>query len=73
MYGFCNNLEYNGAHVVVAGPQLVLGPDQGLKRRLNEVVHPVDELLQRPGGIGRLPVVHEVDATVKEGFQIVEG
>ena len=65
-------LEYNSAHVVVAGPQLVLRPDQGLKRRLDELVHAVDVLLQRPRCVGRLPVIHEVDPAVKQGFQIVK-
>ena len=67
------NLEYNSAHVVVAGPQLVLCPHQGLKRRLDEVVHAIDVLLQRPGCVGHLPVLHEVEPAVKEGFQIVKG
>ena len=68
---FYHYLEYNSAHVVVAGPQLVLRPDQGLKRRLDEVVHPVDVLLQRARCIPRLTVIHEVDPAVKQGFQIV--
>ena len=61
-------LENNSAHVVVAGPQLVLRPDQGLERWVDEVVHPVHILFQRSSGICRLTMVHEIHSAVKQGL-----
>ena len=65
-------LENNSAHVVVAGPQLVLRPDHDLQRGFDQVVHGVHVLLQRPRGVGSLPVVHEVHPAVEEGFQVLK-
>ena len=66
------NLEYNCSHVVVAGPQLVLRPDHDLQRGVDQVVHSVHVLLQRPCGVDSLPVVHEVHPAVEEGFQVLK-
>ena len=61
-------LENNSAHVVVAGPQLVLRPDQGLERWVDEVVHPVHILFQRSSGICRLTMVHEIRSAIEQGL-----
>ena len=52
-------IKKDGAGIVEAGPQLVLGPHHRLQGRLHQAVHLVDVLRQTLDGVLGLGVLHK--------------